>query len=74
MTKCAAPKSDPVDVEHPSKRIRSNDRNCTPSALNDAGAWRLLQRYLQSDLGYTQMEDGLILYLGKQYCADDWAD
>ncbi|KAG1893327.1 uncharacterized protein F5891DRAFT_1196559 [Suillus fuscotomentosus] len=71
MTKHAAPKSDPVDIECPSKCIR---RNCTPSALNDAGAWHFLEQYLQSNLGYAQMEDGLILYLGKRYCADDWAE
>lgn len=44
------------------------------SALNDPGTWQIFERFLTTDLAYSQMEESLTAYLGDRYWPDDWQE
>jgi hypothetical protein len=50
--------------------------NCrtAPSPQEDVNAWRILERFLTTDITYPQTEDAFLSYLGNQYTPDDWKD
>ncbi|KAG1765876.1 hypothetical protein EV702DRAFT_1050865 [Suillus placidus] len=45
-----------------------------PSPREDVNAWRILERFLTTDVTYPQMEDMFLAYLSNQYSLDDWKD
>jgi hypothetical protein len=45
-----------------------------PSPREDVNAWRILERFLTTDITYPQTEDAFLSYLGDQYIPDDWKD
>lgn len=50
--------------------------NCrtAPSPREDVNAWRILERFLTTDITYPQTEDAFLSYLGDRYTPDDWKD
>ncbi|KAG1717282.1 uncharacterized protein EDB91DRAFT_1259934 [Suillus paluster] len=55
-------------------RASGNHRASVSDPLKDVTAWRILKEFLDTDMGFGQMQARLLAHLGSQYREEDWAE